>query len=362
MNVTVTQGDTRVQRYLSELADPTAWDAAELESRRSEWELALTPEQSAELEAALTAAVARLGHWDHGAPVEAWRDELSSVAPIFGVAEHSVEGGAGICLVRNLPVRTAQSEVLFNEDLIWGVGSIFGRHVNQNGRGQLLAHVRDLGDPHRGRDVRPEDTNDPLRHHTDGSDLILLMCVRQAVKGGNSFISSSVRTVQTIARQRPDLLATLLEEPFAFDRNEEQPPGDPSFYLTRLCVVVANKISVRYSREMIETAQHAPGAPQLSAKQRELLDVFDEVSAEGGAEVDFRSGDLMIMNNYTVLHARSPFEDVADIDGRRLLLRTWTAMWNGRPLPFDFDRGINTDGTARGGVPLTTTAKEPVAV
>jgi hypothetical protein len=26
-------------------------------------------------------------------------------------------------------------------------------------------------------------------------------------------------------------------------------------------------------------------------------------------------------------------------------------MENGRPLPFDFDRGVNHDGTARGGVP-----------
>jgi hypothetical protein len=105
---------------------------------------------------------------------------------------------------------------------------------------------------------------------------------------------------------------------------------------------------------MIETAQAAPGAPQLTERQRRLLDVFDAVAAEGGTEVDFRSGDLMIMNNYTVLHARSPFMDPDDPDQRRLLLRTWTAMWQSRPLSFEFDRGVNAGGrgAGRGGVPF----------
>lgn len=68
----------------------------------------------------------------------------------------------------------------------------------------------------------------------------------------------------------------------------------------------------------------------------------------------------MIMNNYTVLHARSLFEDLDDVDRRQLLLRTWTAMWSGRRLPFDFDRGINTDGTGRGGVQMTQPLNTPV--
>jgi hypothetical protein len=219
------------------------------------------------------------------------------------------------------------------------------------GGGRILAHLRDLRDPRRDRETKPEDTNDPLRHHTDGSDLLALMCVRQAVAGGNSFISSSARTVREIARREPELLVPLLEDYFAFDRNEEQPDGEDPFYLTRLCVIIGASISTRYSREMIEGAQTAPGAPPLTARQRRLLDVFDEIAAEGGAEVDFASGDLMIVNNYSVLHGRSRFHDADDPDQARLLLRLWIAMHSSRPLPFDWDRGVNTDGVGRGGVP-----------
>ncbi|AYA24365.1 hypothetical protein C6369_007560 [Rhodococcus rhodochrous] len=53
------------------------------------------------------------------------------------------------------------------------------------------------------------------------------------------------------------------------------------------------------------------------------------------------------------MHGRSEFIDSDDETQRRLLVRLWLAMENGRPLPFDFDRGVNHDGVARGGVPYT---------
>jgi hypothetical protein len=349
---TANAGLRRVQEYISAIADPAAWDAESLQAGRSTWEISLTEREVTTLEAIVGDAVSRLGDWDGSAPIEAWRDAVEPLAPLFRRCQESLEHGAGIALVRNLPVRRPQTEVRFNENLIWALGAALGRPVNQNGGGQLLAHVRDLGDPRGSRDIRPEDTNIPLTHHTDGSDIILLMCVRQAIEGGNSFIASSVRTVQEIARRYPEVLPSLFEDYFAFDRYEEQPEGDDPFYLTHLCTIVADRISVRYSREMIETAQGAAGVPALTDRQRRLMDAFDVVTAEGSVEVDLRSGDLMIMNNYTVLHARSTFTDPDEPDLRRLLLRLWTAMWTARPLPFDFDRGVNTDGTGRGSVPL----------
>jgi hypothetical protein len=94
----------------------------------------------------------------------------------------------------------------------------------------------------------------------------------------------------------------------------------------------------------------------LTERQLKLMEVFDEISNEGGVEVGFGSGDLVIANNYSVMHGRSEFIDSEDESQRRLLVRLWLAMENGRPLPFDFDRGVNHDGVARGGVPYTTKA------
>jgi hypothetical protein len=349
----VTAGLHRVQTYLANLDDPAIWDPATLESRRTQWDVALSDDEAALMEKIVTAGTEKLGRWSDAPAIEEWREITAPLSAIFARVHHALEGGVGIARLRNLPVRTGNADVEFDENLLWAIGAHLGRPVNQMGRGKVLARLQDNRDPKRGRDVRPEDTNEPLKHHTDGSDLLMLLCVRQAHEGGNSFVSSSARVVQEIARRRPELLPTLLEDYFPFDRNEEQPAGDFPYYLTRLCTVVNDRISVRYSRELIDTALKAPGAPQLSDAQRELLDTFDAIAAEGGAEVDFASGDLMIINNYSVLHGRSLFFDPDDRIERRLLLRLWLALAEARPLPFDFDRGINTDGVGRGGTPYT---------
>lgn len=350
-----TSGIDRVRNYVLGLSDPAAWDANSLEGQRESWELVLDENESALLESLAAQATEKYGLWSASdAPHEAWKDITAPLASFFTRVEASLEGGVGIALVRNLPVRTSDADIEYNENLLWLIGTRLGRPVNQMGGATLLARLSDKRNPHRGRDVRPENTNEVLKYHTDGSDLLMLMCIRQAEVGGNSFISSSVRTVQEIARRHPDLLEPLFEDYFAFDRNEEQPEGDDPFYLTRLCTIVGDQISVRYSREMIETAQHAPGCPPLTTRQCKLLDVFDEISNEGGTEVEFGSGDMMIVNNYSALHGRSTFFDPDDKIERRLLIRLWLAMENGRPLPFDFDRGVNHDGVARGGVPYKT--------
>jgi hypothetical protein len=351
-STTVSAGLDRVAAHLANLDDPAAWDASILQTQRADWELTLTDEQAAQLRKNVAGIADTAGNWDEPVGPALWLAATESLGDFFVRAERSLEGGPGIARLRNLPVSTSDEDLAYNENLLWAIGLRIGSPVNQMGGGKLLARLMDLGDPYRGPETKPEDTNDPLKHHTDGSDLLALMCVRQAAEGGNSFISSSARIVREIARQYPELLIPLLEDYFAFERNEEQLDGEDPFYLTRLCVVLGSQISTRYSREMIEGAQTLPGVPKLTQRQRLLMEVFDKLAEEGGTEVDMTSGDLMIVNNYSVLHARSNFRDPDDPGQRRLLLRLWIAMRHGRPLPFDYDRGVNTDGRARGGVPL----------
>ncbi len=350
-------GLARVAAHIAELKDPAAWDAADLYARRGTWELTLTADQSARLRQAVTGTALARGNWDDDPDPARWLPATAPLTGFFDGAAHALEGGPGIARLRNLPVSRGDKDVVYNQNLLWAIGVRLGTPVNQMGGGTMLARLQDLRDPRRTKETKPEDTNDPLKHHTDGSDLLALMCVRQARAGGNSFVASSARTVREIARQYPELLIPLLEDYFAFTRNEEQPAGEDPFYLTRLCVILGAKISTRYSREMIEEAQAAPGAPPLTGRQRQLMDVFDKIAEDSGAEVEMTSGDLTIVNNYSVLHGRSTFTDSEDPAERRLLLRLWIVMRNGRPLPFEWDRGVNTDGRGRGGVPL----KHPVS-
>ena len=68
-----------------------------------------------------------------------------------------------------------------------------------------------------------------LDYHTDGSDLVGLMCLRAAQSGGLSCVANAVAIYNELVRTRPDLAAALYE-PLPYDFRGEQPPGGLPYY------------------------------------------------------------------------------------------------------------------------------------
>ncbi|MBT4700344.1 MAG: hypothetical protein HOB79_04655 [Rhodospirillaceae bacterium] len=64
--------------------------------------------------------------------------------------------------------------------------------------------------------------------------------------------------------------------------------------------------------------------------------------------MDFRPGDIQLLNNHVILHARDEYEDWPEADRKRLLLRVWINVPNGRPLAPNFANRLNSGD--RGGV------------
>ena len=67
-------------------------------------------------------------------------------------------------------------------------------------------------------------------------------------------------------------------------------------------------------------------------------------------EMEFRKGDIQILNNRTTLHSRTAFTDQLDLDQRRLLLRLWLNSFTPRPMHPAFANQLNTG--ARGAVTI----------
>lgn len=68
-----------------------------------------------------------------------------------------------------------------------GMGAFFGYFTSQNGRGHVLGHVKDLGEDPTAKDrVRIYRTNAKQYFHTDGADLVGLLCIAKALEGGES--------------------------------------------------------------------------------------------------------------------------------------------------------------------------------
>src|SRR5262249_21377645 len=111
-----------------------------------------------------------------------------------------LENGRGVVL-RGFDVDRYSLDELRN--FYWGVGAHLGHARYQNARGELMGEVRDeyrlygevqeeRGDPVLGRTSRSKArSSGPLRFHTDRCDVVTLLCVRPARRGGASKIVSA---------------------------------------------------------------------------------------------------------------------------------------------------------------------------
>ncbi|MGZ4735352.1 MAG: TauD/TfdA family dioxygenase [Acidimicrobiia bacterium] len=330
---------TATARVQAPLHGPAAWIGEDLVGS-DEWIHVLTPAEIAELDAAVS-EVGRRG-WSRdqigraefplptlGATIDSWADEL--------------DGGRGFVLVRGLPVdRYTEEEASI---AYWGIGRHLGVPVSQNTDGDLLGHVRDTGADPDDPSVRLYKTRAAQPYHTDGSDVVGLLCLHTASSGGASSIVSSVTVFNEVSRRRPDLV-DLFFEPFYFDLYEQQAPGEKPYLAMPIASFFSGRLYTMYIRFYIERAQRHPEVPRLSGRQVELLDLIDEIahSAHFHLDMEFRPGDMQWLSNAVILHGRTAYED--DASAPRHLLRLWLTLHRHAPVPTEGFGGIPTKEAA----------------
>jgi hypothetical protein len=128
----------------------------------------------------------------------------------------------------------------------------------------------------------------------------------------------------------PEVLERLYRG-YVFHRRGEEQPGDLPHTPYRVPVYsdVDGKVSVRYVRSYVEAGETAVGR-RMGEAELAVLDRFEAISKrpEWMLEFTLRPGEMYFLNNYTILHARTAFEDFEEEDRRRHLLRLWLeAPW-----------------------------------
>ena len=245
------------------------------------------------------------------------RDDGSS--PLAAVTHWAGElrDGRGFVLLGGLPVQDwslAQAK-----DFMSALGSQFGILGQQNPRGDVIGEVRNTGAALVNPAARNYVTDREFKPHCDAADLLGLLCIRPAESGGQSRLTSSVSVFNLLFQERPDL-AHRLFEPVLLDLMDEQPDGfDPVARLAPASYA-DGRLSTFYISDYFRSATRHPGF-ERDAAEAELLDWYDRLAADPQLELrfDLVPGDLLLVNNHLMLHARDAF---VDAPGReRLLLR-----------------------------------------
>jgi alpha-ketoglutarate-dependent taurine dioxygenase len=286
----------------------------------SRWTYRLSDAEVAELEAALAHARARCAD-----VLDITREDfpLPTLAARIAGFEDELIDGRGFQLISGLPVeRYSDADA---SAIYWGIGMHLGRPWPQNRHGHLLGDVTDQGraytDPtSRGNELGPVG----MPYHSDGSDLVGLMCLRKARSGGLSTVANAVLAHNEIVRTRPDL-AAVLYQPMIYDFRGEEQPGRSPTYTMPVFTRLGDRLFVRYIRPYIETARRHPGVPAVTDPEREAFDLLDRLcrNPDFNVYMDFQPGDMQFINNYHVLHARTAFEDHPEPGRKRFLKRLW---------------------------------------
>jgi hypothetical protein len=336
---------------------PATWRGEDL-ARRTDWIHPIADAEVEEMDAALRLVERRGLDWPRMTrddfPIPRFARSLADVS-------RALEDGRGLVLLRRLPVeRYTEAELRI---IYWGLGLCLGTPRYQNAEGELIGDVRDenrlygsvreldpaaTGEPRTSRSKAR--TAGPLRFHTDRVDVVTLLCVRPAARGGFSKVVSAVAVHNAILERRPDLHA-LLCQPYYHSR-EGEAGGRQRYYAMPIFGARDGRFTSQYSRTFVENAQHIPGVPKLTAAQDEALDLWAEVCEELCYEMTLEAGDIQLLNNHVVYHARTTYEDDPAPGRDRFLMRLWLSMPNSRALPEGYEalwESIEA-GAPRGGI------------
>jgi Taurine catabolism dioxygenase TauD, TfdA family len=322
------------------VSDGSAWTRDELAADRS-WTRTLDRSLVDEVEQALEGAK-RAGL--HHTEIKSEAFPLPSAKKLFDWLARELERGRGVAVVSGVPVEgkdVADCELLFA-----GLSSHLGVSVVQDTAGTHIDHVVDQGLSYDNITVRGYRTRAQLTPHCDSSDATTLLCLRQARTGGVNTVSSSLAVYNTILEHHPELLEVLYEG-FHYNTRAQGPPG-PYRDLTSHRVPVfsyhAGRLSCRFNEKGILTSEQLDGAPRLTEQERHAIDVVARLACEPRYSVDvlLQPGDWLLMCNYTVFHNRSAYEDFPEPERKRLLLRKWLNLPNGRELTWEFGDHFET--------------------
>lgn len=254
--------------------------------------------------------------------------------------------GRGLVVVRGFPVDDYTIDEL--ERIYWAVCWHIGYPVSNNSFGHRMVRVQEEILPNGVQPARGTKSRAELAMHNDAADVLGLLCVYQALRGGESQFASGPAAHNTILATRPDLLP-ILYRGFPHHRRSEQPDDQPDVTPYDVPIFSTNargEVCINFTYSSIAPALQTIGR-ELTAEETEAIEVLRGVLVRQQVEVRLERGECVFANNFAMCHSRSDFEDGDDPTKRRCYLRAWMEVsLEDRRLPIgrEFFHMENKDG------------------
>ena len=202
--------------------------------------------------------------------------------------------------------------------------------------------------------------------HVDGADIVGLLCIAKALSGGESDIVSTHHVFSVLQKTHPDVIETMCEPNWYFDRKGEVSEGQEQWIRSSIFYLEnapngERRVYAKFDPMNLTSLSRfnsGPDAkiPPLSDKQQNALKIWEDTCAAESLHMILDPGDIQFLSNSQIFHARTAYKDYppgsVDENGsylpRRHLMRLWLSVpehEGGWKLPFH-----DTNEKKRGGV------------
>lgn len=296
-----------------------AWSGADFADPQT-WQTRVRPDVIQAIETGLDVAA------NSGKPMSAWTVEdvpFEGLTNVVSSWRREIAHGRGFLLLRGFPVAR------WGEDrsaaFFWALGLHLGVPGAQNPQGDLLGHVEDTGDDQDDPQVRLYRTSADIAYHCDAADAVGLLCLSPSRSGGASRIASSVAVWNELLARDPALAARLFE-PVRLDLRNEERPGMRPWIEVVPCRFADGSLRTFYHSDYFRSVERHAAAVPFTELERALFDAYEEIAETPGIflDMELEAGDVQLISNHTILHARTGYEDSED--SKRHLLRLWLSF------------------------------------
>lgn len=142
-------------------------------------------------------------------------------------------------------------------------------------------------------------------------------------------MASSHRIYNILQQTRSDVVDLLTQPIWYFDRKGEQSKNNEPYTRQPLLYFHGNRVVLKYDPYFIRSTtrfQASGEIPRLSEAQEEALLLLEDLATKESLSIQFDVGDLQVVSNTHVLHARGEYQDG---EQKRQLLRLWLANAEG---------------------------------
>jgi hypothetical protein len=304
------------------ISSKRAWKTADL-NQYAAWKVVFSTIEFEQLENAATGLPADRRDWLTISKHELNAPEL--VDRIDAVAAE-INSGYGFAKISGLDISEYDQDMI--NRIYWVIAICLGDVVAQNAKGEMIGAVTDLiGGAERGTDDRGYTSSDELRFHCDGGGVSSLFCVRQAPSGGENAVVSLLSIYNEILENHPQHLE-VLHRGFPLYQRKEEGDGREKGSVSRMRIPTftekEGRMTAWLNLKLAELASEVSNSPYSDAESKALKAV-EEIAERDEFKFSFRlaPGDMIIFNNFSMMHKRSAFQDDPDPDKRRLMLRLW---------------------------------------